>query len=262
MSRIYKAEIFKLFHRRETYILIFMLLLAFGLPIGFKIAPASYALDYSFGDGRLPCSAYIVLGYAFWGTLGIFVLLFSILGVSLSSREIESHYYYLYFPRVSCREKIYTTKLVILEFFAFVWYFIYTLLFNPIGHLVLCSFRPDMAVNTMSDGSFIYWFCMWSMNLAELLFYISLVLAIGTKIKPLATISVVMVVYYICMFFYDFPLIRYIIPQYYKQSAMVSESQAVFNHLIMYTVIYIILIIAYSIGLYLYGKKQFKNINA
>ena len=262
MNRILKTELFKLLHRKETYIITLLMLLSFGLPIGFKMAPASYSLDYTFGDGRLPCSAYMVLGYAFWGTLGVFVLLFSVLSVSLSSKEMEAHYHYLYFPRVNHREKIYTAKLLILLSFAIVWYLVYTLLFNPIGYRVLCSFRPDMAIASMSDGSLTYWACMWLMNLAELIFYISLVSALGAKLKPLATISVVMVFYYACMFIYDFPLIRFLIPEFYKQSAMAFEDVSLLNSLIVYTIIYVFLTMGYNVLLFLYGKKQFKGINA
>lgn len=262
MNRIYKTELFKLFHRKETYIITLLILLSFGLPIGFKMAPASYSLDYAFGDGRLPCTAYMVLGYAFWGTLGIFVLLFSVLSVSLSSKELETHYHYLYFPRINCREKIYTSKLLVLLSFAIVWYLVYTLLFNPIGHYVLCRLRPDMAIASMSDGSWPYWACMWLMNLAELIFYISLVSALGAKLKPLPTISVVMVFYYVCMFIYDFPLIRYLIPEYYKQSAMTFEDASLLSSLIAYTIIFVFLTMGYNVVLFLYGKKQFKAVNA
>lgn len=262
MKQICKTEIFKLFHRRETYIILFLMLLAFGLPIGFKFSPSSYSLDYSFGDGRLPCSAYVVLGYAFWSTLGIFVLLFSMLSVALSSREMENHYFYLYFPRVKDRSKIYMSKYFILIVFVIAWYLIYTLLLNPLGHIIMCEFRQDMAVRTMTDESFSYWICMWIINLVELLFYVSLANVFGTKLKPLATISVVMVIYYVCIFIYDFPVIRYLIPEFYKQSAMGIKNMEDTNKLLWYTVIYVAIALIYNIIFFFYGKKQFKRINA
>lgn len=262
MKRICKAELFKLLHRRETYMILFLMFLAFGLPVGFKMAPSSYALDYSFGDGRLPCLAYMVLGYAFWGTLGIFVLLFTMLSVALSSKEIESHYFYLYFPRAKSRTEIYICKYLILTAFTVIWYVIYTLIFNPLGHMMMCSFRPDMAVNTMTDGSSAYWVCMWIMNLAELLFYISLAAFLGTKRKPLATISVAMVFYYACIFIYDFPLIRYFIPEFYKQSAMGCENMADISGLLFCTAIYVMITLLYDVLLFLGGKNQMKKINA
>lgn len=262
MKQICKNEIFKMFHCCETYIILFLMVLAFGLPIGFMLSPSSYSLDYSFGDGRLPCSAYMVLGYAFWGTLGIFVFLFSMLSVTLTSREIENHYFYLYFPRVKERGEIYISKYLVLMFFVIMWYMIYTLLLNPIGHIIMCNVRPDMAVETMSDGSFLYWACMWILNLAELLFYISLVNFLGTKLKPIATISGVMVFYYACIFVYDFPIIRYFIPEFYKQVAMNSKDMGDVSKLLLYTVAYIMITVIYSTGLFFFGKKNFKMINA
>lgn len=262
MKQICKNEIFKMFHCRETYIILFLMILAFGLPIGFMLSPSSYSLDYSFGDGRLSCSAYMVLGYAFWGTLGIFVLLFSMLSATLTSREIENHYFYLYFPRVKEREKIYIGKYLVLTLFVIVWYLIYTLLLNPLGHVIMCNVRPDMAIRIMSDGSFIYWGCMWIMNLAELLFYISLVNFLGTKLKSLSTISVTMVFYYVCIFIYDFPVIRYIIPEFYKQTAMKCKNMEDISNLLVCTGIYVVISLIYNILLFLYGKKNLKKIEA
>lgn len=262
MKKIIKAEIFKLVHRREFYIILSLLLLSFGLPFGFKLAPASYAVNYSFGDGRLPQIAYMVLGYAFWGTLGVFILLFSMLSASLSSQELESHYFYLYFPRVQSRSKVYISKYLVLISFVLIWYLSYTLVLNPYGHRVLCSFRPDIAVRIMSDESFRYWFCMWLMNLAELVFYISLSLALGMKLKPLPTISVVMVIYYLSAFIYDFPLIRYLMPEYYRQTAMSCKDMVDFEKTLPYIVIYLVLTLIYDVVLFFYGKNKICKINA
>lgn len=262
MSRIYKAELFKLFHRSETFIIVFLLILSFALPIGFKLAPSSYALEYAFGDGRLPTDAYMVLGYAFWGTLGIFVLLYSILSVALLSRELENRYFFLYFPRVTDRGKIYIAKYLILLCFMVIWYFVYTILLNPIGHTMMCEFRPDMAVKLASDDSHSYWICMWILNLAELVLYISIATAFGTKLKPVATIAIVMAIYYFCMFFYDFPLVKYIIPEFYKQTAMKCEDLSRIETVYTNTVIYVVMVLVYSTCLFLIGKKMIEKKNA
>ena len=263
MKQICKNEIFKLFHCKEPYILLCLMLLAFGLPIGFMLSPSSYSFNYAFGDGRLPSTAYMVLGYAFWSTLGIFVLLFSMLSVTLTNREIENHYFYLYFPRVRERNKIYTSKYLVLIIFAIIWYLVYTLLFNPLGHFIMCHVRPDMAVKIMSDGSVVYWFCMWLMNLAELLFYISLVNFLATKLKPLATITVTMVVYYISIFIHDFPIVKFFVPECYKQVAIsCNTSSDSTGILLFFTAVYIVIILVYSILFFLKGKKQFEKISA
>lgn len=262
MKQIIKTEIFKLLHRYEAYIIVLLVLLAFGLPIGFKLAPSSYAIEYSFGDGRIPRFAYMVIGYSFWGTLGIYILLFSLLSVVLSSKEIESHYFYLYFPRVSNRGKIYSAKFFVVALFAVLWYLAYTLLFNPIGHGIMCAFRPDLAVNIFSDGSDVFWQCMWIVSLFELLFYIGLAIFLGTKLKPLTTISMVMVFYYASIFINNFPVIKYLLPAYYQQQAMNYQSTNNFNELLLYTALYIIISLAYNTVFFVYGKRRMKCINA
>lgn len=262
MRQVIKTEIFKLFHRCETYVIVSLVLLTFGLPIGFKLAPSSYAIDYSFGDGRMPRLAYVVIGYSFWGTLGIYILLFSLLAVVLYSKEIETHYFYLYFPRVRSRGIIYSVKFLVIALFAVVWYFVYTLLFNPIGHGIMCAFRPDLAVNTFSDGSDIYWQCMWIVNLFELLFYIGLTIFLGTKLKPLTTIFVIMVFYYAGIFINNFPVIKYLLPAYYQQQAMNYQVTNNFNELLLHTALYIVITLVYNTIFYIYGKKRMKCINA
>ena len=136
MKRIIKAELFKMTRRKEFVLVVCSLLLSLGLPIAFSLAPQSFAIDYAFGD-KIPLIAYSSLGYAFWGAIGVFTLLFSLLAVGLSSAEIESHYFYLYFPKVDKRGNVYKSKMIVLIVFSIVWYCVYTLLLNPVGYAIL-----------------------------------------------------------------------------------------------------------------------------
>jgi hypothetical protein len=261
MNRVLKAEIFKLGRRREFILILCSAVLSFGLPLAFTLAPQSYKMDYAFGD-KIPLVAYSVLGYAFWGVLGVFTLLYTILTVGLSSAEIETHYFYLYFPRIFNRKIIYKSKTLALIGFTIIWYIVYTLVLNPISYRLLYYSRPDMTSGALSDGSHIYWCCMWLLYLLELIFYISLTLALGSKYKPLTTIAIILAIFYGSLFFYDIPIIRYVLPEFYKQRAIASDDISNYSSLFRYILLYIGITTILDILLYFYGRKKILKLDA
>lgn len=261
MTTLYRIEFYKLIRKREFWIIVATMLLSILLPLVLALASDSYSISYAFG-AVIPQVAYHVIGYAFWEVLGIFVLLFAILTIGLTSTEIESHYFYLYFPRVNDRSRVFRAKLTVILLFATVWYLLYTVVFNSVGYVVLNNVRPDMAGGFFSDGSHNYWFCMWILYYFELVFYICLSVLLGFKMKPLPAIITVLIVFYICMFFHNLPLVRYIVPEYYKQCAINSDSLSTLSATYLYTILYCGIIIVISGFMYTLGNKRISDIEA
>ena len=93
MKALLRTELHKLLRRREFWMITIIQLLSIGLPLVLTLTPESYKVNYVFGSS-IPQVAYNVIGYAFWEALGVFVILFAILTVGLTSAEIESHYFF------------------------------------------------------------------------------------------------------------------------------------------------------------------------
>lgn len=261
MTALFRTEIHKLFRRREFWIIIITLFLSIALPLVLSLMPESYSISYDFGSS-IPQVAYHVIGYAFWETLGIFIILFAILTIALTSTEIESHYFYLYFPRVNNRGRIFRSKVTVLLIFATTWYLIYTVALNSIGYAVFSHVRPDMAGGFFSDGSHGYWISMWILYYFELIFYIFLSATLGFKMKPLSAVVTVLAVFYGCMFLFDLPLVRYIIPEFYKQRAINSNSLSSLSSTYLYTAVYCVIVSLVSGFLYVLGKRRINQIEA
>ncbi|MCH5278365.1 MAG: hypothetical protein J1E60_01090 [Christensenellaceae bacterium] len=261
MIALYRTEFRKLFRRREFWIIAVALSLSIILPLALSLAPDSYAITYAFGSS-VPQVAYHVIGYAFWEAMGIFVVLFAILTIGLTSTEIESHYFYLYFPRVNNRSRVFRSKLMLLLAFATVWYLLYTVVLNSVGYAIFSYVRPDMAGGFFSDGSHGYWLCMWVLYYFELVFYIFLSVLLGFKMKPLTAVVTVLLVFYGCMLLFDLPLVRYIVPEYYKQCAIKADSLSTLSTTYLYTALYCGIVIALSGLMYTLGKKRIAEIEA
>ncbi len=261
MTALYRTELKKLLHRREFWIIAAALSLSIILPLALSLAPDSYAIAYAFGDS-IPQVAYNVIGYAFWEAMGVFVVLFAILTISLTSTEIESHYFYLYFPRVNDRTRVFRSKLILLLAFASIWYLLFTVVLNSLGYAVFCHARPDMAGGFFSDGSHSYWLCMWFLYYFELVFYITLTVLLGFRMKPLTAVVSVLLVFYGTMLLFDLPLVRYIIPEYYKQQAIKSDSLSALPSVYLYTALYCGIVTIVSWLMYVLGKRQILKIEA
>lgn len=261
MTALLRTELHKILRKREFWIISTTLSLSIILPLVLSLAPESYSISYAFG-GSVPQVAYNVIGYAFWETLGVFIVLFAILTIGLTSTEIESHYFYLYFPRVNNRSRVFRSKLTVLLIFATVWYLLYTLVLNSLGYVVFSHVRSDMAGGFFSDGSHSYWVCMWFLYYFELVFYIFLSVVLGFKMKPLTAVVTVLIVFYGCMFLYDLPLIRYIIPEYYKQRAINVNSLSELSSTYLYTTLYCGIVVVASGVMYMLGKKRMSKIEA
>ncbi len=261
MKNTLKIETFKLVHRLEFKLISLLLMLSLVLPIALMLTPNTYRIDYAFGD-KIPMSAYVCIGYAFWGTLGIFYLLFSILTVSLTGSEYDGHYFYLYFPRISDRRKIYLAKFITITAFATIWYMAYTLIFNPVGYQILHLVRPDIASGNVFDFSTVYWIRQWLQYYLELILFISISMALASRVKPLAAIAGVMGIYFGSMFFFDIPGLKIIIPQHYKELAMNCKTADSFTVMRQYIFVYLILSLIYIFVLNMYGMKKLQKMEA
>lgn len=261
MKALLRTELHKLLRRREFWMITIIQLLSFGLPLVLTLTPESYKVNYVFGSS-IPQVAYNVIGYAFWEALGVFVILFAILTVGLTSAEIESHYFYLYFPRVNNRGRILGSKLAVLLAFATVWYLIYTVVLNSAGYALFCLVRPDIASGYFTDGSHGYWISVWVLYYFELVFYIFISAILGLKMKPLSAIATVIAVFYGSMFLFDLPLVKFIMPEFYKQRAINSNSLSSLSTTHLYTAAYGAIVVLAAVIMYVLGKKRIDRIEA
>lgn len=160
------------------------------------------------------------------------------------------------------RGRILGSKLAVLLAFATVWYLIYTVVLNSAGYALFCLVRPDIANGYFTDGSHGYWISVWVLYYFELVFYIFLSAILGLKMKPLSAIATVIAVFYGSMFLFDLPLVKFIMPEFYKQRAINSNSLSSLSTTHLYTAAYGVIVVLAAVIMYVLGKKRIDRIEA
>ena len=127
---------------------------------------------------------------------------------------------------------------------------------------MFCLVRPDIANGYFTDGSHGYWISVWVLYYFELVFYIFLSAILSLKMKPLSAIATVIAVFYGSMFLFDLPLVKFIMPEFYKQRAINSNSLSSLSTTHLYTAAYGAIVVLAAVIMYVLGKKRIDRIEA
>lgn len=256
MSNFFKIETKKLFKRKEIIILFLLLILPFLLTLFFLNSPDTYKIDYNFGDGRIPILSYPTLMLGFFLNLGVFPLIFSVLSNSIST-ERESNYISLYFVGVKDKGKIYLGKMCSLIFVLLVWIIFYV--FSSLLSYLLFNFGGENIANMhLLDEGVAYWILMLIVIFFELIAIINITLCLSTFLSTNTLLITNIVIVSITIMFNNIPIIKYLLPSYYRQEAINSMDISNPNYLI-FGFLSILASIIVSIICYKLGKHKFNS---
>lgn len=265
IKKLVNIEFYKILKRKESILLIGMIILPLLYGFGFKSGSSSFQYN---GNGRIACLDWVQIMCNMMSQVSIFYIFMSIISVRSLSNEIEDSSIHLYIHRVNSRKKIYRSK-----FFALLTYLFISFTIFIMGS-VLCYFTLMKDVTNISSNKF--WADAYSaeciMIIIEMfisfVFMISLSLLLSTYFKPLVCVAITLLEHIVSLFVSQLSYVCYISPWFYYNRLLdnitadensVGNTKLAFfsdNNLIIFTsciVIYVIFIA----GMNYLGEKKF-----
>jgi len=256
---VFKVEMFKMIRKRETKIIFCLLALPIVFSILFANVPA-FVIQYPFGD-KIPQLPFAVTVFAFFSTLGIYGVVFSILTTSTLSSEISSHHTLIYFPRIASKKRLFSAKLYVLLVVVFIWFALFMIL-SMFGYNLIQTSSKAVFTQTFTDESTLYWVLISLCFLFELFFIVGIMLLLGLYLNNMVSILVSLALVYGSVLFSEIPVLCYVFPSYYKKMAMDCVDLNNTSSLIRYTLGCVAVSLLYLIIAQIIGRKKITRLES
>jgi hypothetical protein len=211
-----KIELFKIFRKKEFFILACMLI----LPIIFGLLMLTGTIKSgNVGTGSLSLPGFAAVVFGFFEQLGVLGLLTGILAVSTLSTEIDNHHVLLYFPRISSRKRLYSEKILALTIAFTIWFFCFVFV-ACLAYWMLVFNGSGEVSGLMTDSVTLEWAICLLATYFYVVFIMHFALFLGSYQKPTVSIICLLGLVYGGLLLSKVPGLGHLLPIHYMQAAM------------------------------------------
>ena len=253
---ILKMERKKIYKRPEYWFSYFILIIPLILSLGFRFRNLGLDIDYN-DPGEIAILTLVSISIGLASSFVIYHVFFAVLATNALSSELDNQYYTMYFPKMTSKPNLYTTKSLVLTE-AWLLHFIAIVVFSFLCHGLISRGSTNISNAFFDEYSYFFLANIIAIGM-DVLSYSHLVLATGVFLPPFSNLMAGIGIIIIRIFLSDMPILKYINPRYYLyilESQTEKTDYALVNNYLLLSLLMSLIIIVIS---QIIGRKYIKR---